>query len=177
MNILKKIGLVLLGIIILLLIIAIFIKKEYKVEKSVVINKPKQEVFDYIKNFRNQMEYNKWTMPDPNMKTEFRGQDGAVGSVFYWNGNDDVGEGEQEIKTIVEGKRLDIELRFKRPFESTANAFMFTDEVSPTQTRVTWGMEGRSSYPMNLMNIFMDSMLGNTIHESLEIMKSKLEKK
>ena len=49
MKILKKI---LLGIVILftiLFVAALFINKEYSVEREVTINKSKQEVFDYVK--------------------------------------------------------------------------------------------------------------------------------
>ncbi len=56
-------------------------------------------------------------MMDPNLKKDFRGTDGTVVFVFAWHGNKQAGEGEQEIKSIREGERLDLEIRFVRPFE------------------------------------------------------------
>ena len=44
-------------------------------------------------------------MVDPDMKREFKGMDGTVGFIYAWNGNKRAGEGEQEIKTIEEGKK------------------------------------------------------------------------
>ena len=54
MKILVTILLILAAIIILLLIVAMLIKKDFSLEKQVVINKPKQEVFDYLKMIKNQ---------------------------------------------------------------------------------------------------------------------------
>ena len=49
------------------------------------------------------------------MKKEFKGTDGKAGAVSYWNGNKEVGEGEQEIKRIVENEVIETELRFLNP--------------------------------------------------------------
>jgi hypothetical protein len=49
MKIVKKILIVLAIIIAIPLIIALFVKKDYAVQREVTIDKPKQEVFDYIK--------------------------------------------------------------------------------------------------------------------------------
>lgn len=42
MKILKKVLLVIVGIVILALVVALFLKKDYAVEREVTINKPKQ---------------------------------------------------------------------------------------------------------------------------------------
>ena len=105
------------SIIALLLIIALFIQNEYSVERSIIINKPKQQVFDYIKFIKNQEYYSRWVMRDPNMKKDLKGTDGSVGFIYGWNGNKDAGEGEQEIKKIKEGEKIEMELRFVRPFK------------------------------------------------------------
>lgn len=172
----KKILLVLAIIVAIPLIIALFVKKEYTIKREITINKPKQQVFDYIRHLKNQDNFSKWVMTDPNMKKEFRGTDGTVGFVYAWNGNDKAGQGEQEIKDIKEGEKLDIEVRFERPMKSTAKTPFVTEAVTPDQTKVVWGMEGKSSYPLNFMNLFMDKMLGNDIEESLANLKGILEK-
>src|SRR5688572_10445584 len=124
MKIVKKILLVIAILIAIPLIIALFVKKEYKVEREVTINKPKREVFDYVKYLKNQDNYSKWVRMDPNMKKDFRGTDGTVGFVYAWDGNKDAGKGEQKIKNITEGERVDVEVRFEKPFEAVATAPM-----------------------------------------------------
>src|SRR5690348_10023775 len=98
MKIVKKILLGIVAIIVLLLIIAIFLKKEYTVERSITINKPKQQIFDYVKLLKNQDNFSAWAKLDPNMKKEYHGTDGTVGFVSAWDSDKkDVGKGEQEI--------------------------------------------------------------------------------
>ena len=54
MKILKKILILIVAVIALALITALFVKKEYAVEREVVINKPKAEVFEYVNKNKNQ---------------------------------------------------------------------------------------------------------------------------
>ena len=49
MKMIKIILLVLVAIVVIALIAAAFMKKDFNIEKEVTINKPRQEVFDYIK--------------------------------------------------------------------------------------------------------------------------------
>jgi hypothetical protein len=175
MRILKKVLLVIAIIIAIPLLIALFVKRDYTVHREITINKPKSEVFDYIKHLKNQDNYSKWVRMDPNMKKDYRGTDGTVGFVYAWNGNDKAGEGEQEIKGIKDGELLDVEVRFKRPMESVSKTPMSTEALSPDQTKVKWGVEGRSPYPLNFMNLFMDKMLGGDLETSLTTLKGILE--
>lgn len=179
MKILKRI-LIVVGILIAIpLIVALFVKKEYAVEKEIVINKPKAEVFEYIKFLKNQDNFSKWATIDPNMKKSYRGTDGTVGFVSHWESdNEEVGWGEQEIKKITEGERIDFELRFIKPFEATEPAFMSTETVSDNQTKVKWGFSGHMDYPMNLMLLFMDfeKMIGDDLQTGLAKLKTELEK-
>ncbi|MBA2563168.1 MAG: SRPBCC family protein [Chitinophagaceae bacterium] len=176
MKTLKKILIVVAIIIAIPLIIALFIKKEYAVEREITINKPKHDVFNYVRYLRHQDNYSKWVRMDPNMKKDFRGTDGTVGFVYAWDGNKDAGKGEQEIKNITEGERVDIEVRFVKPFEGIATVPIITEAVTENQTKIKWGMKGKSLYPLNFMNLFMDGMLGKDMEVSLATLKSILEK-
>lgn len=178
MSILKKILLVIVSLVVLVLITGLFAKKDFAAEKEVVINKPKQEVFNYVKYLKNQDNYSAWAKMDPNMKKEFRGTDGTEGFVSAWEGNSDVGKGEQKIVKITDGQRIDYELHFIEPFESTSPAYMITEEVSPTQTKVKWGMSGSMSYPFNVMGLFMNmsETVGKDFQTGLDNLKVILEK-
>src|SRR5258708_264432 len=118
MSILITILVIIASLIALVLIIALFIKKDYAVIRQVTINKPKQDVFNYIKYIKNQDDYSVWVKMDPNMKREFSGTDGTVGFVSAWDStNKKAGKGEMEIKKIKEGERVDMGLHFIKPFE------------------------------------------------------------
>ncbi|MGS2741012.1 DinB family protein [Sinomicrobium sp. M5D2P17] len=178
MRILKRILLVLVILIAIPLIVALFVKKDYTVARDIVIHKPKQEVFDYVKYLKNQDNYSTWAMKDPDMEKTYSGTDGTEGFVSAWNSNkEDVGSGEQEIKKITEGERIDFELRFFKPFESVSPAYMTTEANSENQTKVTWGFEGHMNYPMNLMMVFVDfeKVIGDDLQTGLNNLKEILE--
>ena len=177
MKILKYLGLGLLFIVALLLVVGLFIDKRYSVKREIVIEKPRDEVFDYIKYLKNQDNYSKWQLIDPNMKKTFTGTDGQVGFVAAWESdNEEVGKGEQEIKAIFANERVEYILRFKEPFESTESTYMSTEAVG-NGTKVTWGFNGEMDYPMNLMFVFMnfEEMIGNDLSTGLENLKKLLE--
>jgi len=176
MHILVKILVGIIAVIAILLIVAIFVKKDYAVERSLVINKPSQEVYDYVRFLRNQEQYSKWVMTDPNMKKTLTGTDGSVGFIYAWDGNDKAGKGEQEITKLVDGASVATEVRFIKPFAGIAWANMLTTPKENGQTEVVWTMTGKNNYPVNLMNIFIDSMLGNDMDTSLKNLKTILEK-
>jgi len=175
MKILKTVLIVIIVLIALPFIIALFVNKEYDVTREIVINKPKTEVFDYVKHIKNQDYYSVWNMADPAMKKTHTGTDGTVGFIYHWDGNDEVGEGEQKITSITEGERVDMDLKFIRPFEGDAHTFMTTKDTTGG-TKVSWNMKGYSNYPMNIMNLFMNKQLGGAFEQGLANMKNNLEK-
>lgn len=179
----KKILIAVLVLIVLLIatlaVLAFMAPTAFKVERSITINKPKAEVFAYVKNLKNQNEWGPWYKKDPSMKIETRGTDGTPGFVTSWNStSNEVGEGEQEIKKITEGERIDTEIRFKRPFETKSDAYMITEAAGENQTRVKWGFTGSMPRPMNIMLLMMDmdKEVGKDFDEGLSGLKTILEK-
>ncbi len=164
-------------IFVLPLLIALFVSREYGVEGEIVINRPKEEVFNYIKLIRNQDNYSKWVMTDPNMKKTFTGTDGTLGFVYVWNGNKKAGEGEQEITGLAEDERITTEIRFVRPFKAVSHTYMNTEAMSEHSTKVVWGFTGKSNYPINLMTAMMKGALTKDINISLGNLKQILENK
>jgi hypothetical protein len=178
MNILLIILAILFGIIAMLFIIAFFTRKGYAIEREIVIDKPSGEVFHYLKHIKNQDKFSKWVMMDPDMKREFRGNDGTVGFIYAWEGNKRAGKGEQEIKSMEEGKHLGLEVRFEKPFVAIANTPFSVEALSPQQSKVKWGMTSSMNYPTNIMLLLMnmEKMLGKDMETSLKSLKAILEK-
>ena len=168
---------ILLGIIFLILILAILAPKSYNVYRSIEINKPKGEVFEYVRFLKNNSEWSPWEKKDPDMQKRMSGTDGKVGAVSYWNGNKDVGEGEQEITKILPGERIESELRFFKPWKSTSDCYLTTEDVSRDVTKVTWGFSGTNKFPMSIMMLFMnmDKAVGKDFEAGLLSLKTRLE--
>lgn len=176
MKILKYIGIALVSIVALLLVIALFIPKQYTVSVTETINKPQQEVFDYVKLIKNQEYYSIWVMSDT-ASLSYTGVDGTVGFIQSWNSKDDnVGDGAQEI-TKITPNRIDVDLRFKRPFESNQKAATLLKAISPTVTEVTSEFYGNDTYPLNLMSFVGKKIIKDAEVQNLKNLKKVLESK
>ena len=177
MKIVKRI---LIGVAILIavpLIVGLFVRTDFAVEREVIINKPKDDVFNYVRYLRNHDNFSKWASMDPQMKKDYRGTDGTVGFVSVWESeNQDVGKGEQEIKKIIEGERIDVEIRMRSPFKSTDPAYMTTESIGDGQTRVKSGYLGKMNYPTNVLCPFIAEKIGKDMQTGLTNLKAVLEK-
>lgn len=175
MTLLLIITLVLVDSIVLALIIALFTRKDYTIIREIYIDVPSQVVYDYVKMLKNQDNFNKWVMVEPEMKKEFKGTDGTVGFVYAWNGKK-AGEGELEIKQLDEGKSVETEIRFIRPFVAVAEVIMTTNELSENETRITWSNKSSMKYPLNLLLPLAEKILAKDMDTSLGMLKNILEK-
>jgi len=164
------------GFLALLLLAALFMKKDHYVKREITIQAPLQKVFDYVRLLRHQDEFNNRAMIDSDRKRTYRGTDGTVGYVYAWSGNRSAGEGEKEIMSIVEGKSVEMEIRFMKPMKTSSRIIMETEPLSENQTRVSWSNAGRLKYPFNLMVPMMERMLPRDMDASLNNLKTILEK-
>lgn len=177
MNIVLLILLILGGLIALLLIIALLIPRTYTVTRSIVINRPRMEVFNYARMLKNQEQYSVWVMRDPDVQIVYTGADGTVGAMSSWKSDDrNVGIGEQEIRKISEGESIEVEIRFKKPMESTGFGATTLSDAGQGATSISSRFYGRSKFPFNLINPMLDKMLGKDMLQNLHNMKNNLEK-
>ena len=89
------------GILTLIIILAAIAPKSYDVSRSILIEKPKEIVYPYLKLTKNQDYWSPWKKRDPDMKQSFEGTDGEVGFVSRWDGNKEVGKGSQTITGLI----------------------------------------------------------------------------
>ncbi len=176
MNTIITILLVVAGIIACLLIIALFMKKGHYAQTEIIINAPRQKVFDYLKLLKNQEAFNKHAMVEPDRKREFKGIDGTVGYIYAWSGGKDAGEGEKEIMGIIEGERIEMEIRFVKPMVTSARIIMAMESLADNQTTVSWSNAGTLKYPINMMIPMMEKFVAKGMASSLITLKNILEK-
>lgn len=171
MKILKYILFTIIGLIALVLIVALFLPKTFHAGSQINIDRPSTEVFAYISSLKNQGNYDAWSKQDPNIEKKYSGTDGTVGFTYEWKSKN-VGDGKQVITKIEPGKRIDMNLYFQGT--DIANpSFMEVKELSPTQSQVTWEIDGKMPYPFNFMNLFYD--MNKDFEAGLQGLKSILE--
>ncbi len=173
----KKLFLGIVVIIGLVLIVAYFLPRDFRLSKSVVINAPRETVYDYVKLLKNQEKYSVWVMTDPNVKMNYTGTDGAIGGTSAWKSEmKNVGVGAQTITALVPNEKITVEIRFEKPMKAT-NYADTTLETVGEQTKVTNTFYGTNKFPMNITNLFLDKMIGGDIQKNMENLKSILEQK
>lgn len=177
MKILKKILVVFVVLIAIVLVAGVFMKKDFTVIRSVELDQPINEVYNYVKLLKNQDEYSVWMKMDPNVKKTYTGTDGTVGFIGAWDSKvKDVGVGEQEITAMAANDRIDYVMRFKKPNEMQGTATMLFSEEGDC-SKLDWSFSGSIGYPFNVMMPLMDfeGKLGPQLQEGLDNLKVILD--
>lgn len=172
----KKILLYLLGLIALVLVAAMFMSKDMHYEKSITIDAPKEVVWKRIASLNEVHNWGPWKDIDPKASNTWEGQNGAIGSKHCWKGNKEVGEGCQTLTALKENERVDMELQFMSPRNSTAASFITLGDDGG-KSKVTWGFDSKMPWPFNLMKVFMnmDKMMGPPFEKGLNNLKTIAE--
>ncbi|MDI1475758.1 SRPBCC family protein [Polyangium sp. y55x31] len=171
-----RVGIGLAAVIAVLLIVIATRPSTYRVERHATIAAPLDLVFTKVKDFRTWGAWAPWMKLDPNMKTTFTGNQGEVGAIYEWEGNDEVGAGRMTITAIKPNERVDIKLEFLKPFESKADNG-FTVAAAGQETKITWFMNGENDFIGKAFCLFMDmdAMIGKDFENGLGNFKKVAE--
>jgi hypothetical protein len=166
-----------LGGLVLLIVVLMFIApKEAKVERSVTVKISQEAAFNHLRSLVNFDQWSPWADRDPNQQRGYKGTEGEVGSIAWWKGNKDVGEGEQEVMKLEPNGYIETELRFLKPFKAINKAYW---RIEPTDggTKVTWGFHGKFTMPMNIMFLFMsmEGPIGKDFEQGMARWKAVVE--
>lgn len=169
---LKKIALVLGGLLLVLIVVISLQPSQMHVERSLPMPVSPQVVHTLLNDFRAWPSWSPWEKLDPGMKRELSGAPRGVGAKYAWSGNDQVGSGNMEI-IESEPEQIKIRLEFKEPFAAT-NTTTFALAPAPATsggpgTRVTWAMDGENNFVSKAMGLFMDmdAMIGKDFEVGL----------
>ena len=174
MKILKNIFIGLAAFVVLLLIVAIFLPTTYTVSVSTTINKPQKEVYEYVKQIKNQENYSVWVMQDTTTVLTYTGTDGTVGFKAAWVSKE-MGVGEQQI-TKLDGERIDVDLKFKEPMEGENKAATIVKASGDNQSTVTSEFYGYNPYPTNLLCFVGKMFIKDAQTQNMANLKAILEK-
>lgn len=171
---LKKILIGLGTLIALFLIVALFLPKTVTVSRSIVINKPAQEIYDKVADFNYYTKWNTWSQMEPTAKNTMSGTPKESGHSWTWEG-DKVGAGSLVIEKVDPGKAIESRLTFLKPMEAVAKD-LWTFAEAEGGTKVTWTYEGEMDYPIGrYFGLGMDGMLGPDFEKGLANIKKLCE--
>ncbi len=178
---LKIVGIVIVGLVALIAIVAAFLSPKSHVERSIVINAQPAAIFQEINSFKNFKKWSPWAEIDPNAKYSFEGPETGVGAKMSWTSeNDNVGNGAQWIIESVQDKHLKTGLQFG----DMAGTYTSDINLEPAEggTKVTWTYDGdvsevgmTSAAMYKVVGMFMDGMIGPDYEKGLNKLKSVAE--
>jgi hypothetical protein len=183
-------GLIVMGCVLLLvgvvimcaLVVAATRPNSFRLERSLTINAPPDQVFARVNDFKL-WTWSPWEHIDPNLKRSYSGTDAGVGTVYGWEGNKKVGSGRMEITHALPPSHLRIKLDFFTPFEAhnttefTFQAVKAADPGTLIATEVTWAMHGPQPFFAKLMSLVfsMEKMVGPDFEKGLAALKTEAE--
>ncbi|MEW9798647.1 SRPBCC family protein [Alteromonas sp. CYL-A6] len=174
MAILKKLILLVAGVLILFTLVGFFLPASYAIERSIVINAPASSVYPYVVDLKAWQQWGVWFKRDPQMEISYAGPDRAIGMRSEWR-SDTEGNGEMEITQLEHNRKVVYRLYFPE-FDMGSTGTM---EMIPVDegTRVVWidaGSVGRNPVDRYFV-LMMDSLIGPDFELGLENLKTVVE--
>jgi hypothetical protein len=124
--------------------VSLFFPRQYKFEKSITINKPKHEVFNYMNNLKNWEQWSVWNKSlDSTMYLFYTQRKDSIGAMQYFNG-DLLGSGRFKLTNFKENEYLSYDLHMHQSEVNASGTFFFNDQNTITQ--LTWVDSGDVGY-------------------------------
>jgi uncharacterized protein YndB with AHSA1/START domain len=164
------------GLLVLFLLFVALKSGDFRIARSATIAAPPAAVFPHVVDFRNWRAWSPWEDIDPDLKRTYDGPQGAVGAVYSWTGNNQVGAGRMEIVESRPGELIRIKLEFLKPFKAT-NATEFTFTPQGNTTVVDWSNTGTNNFICKLFSMLMnmDKIVGGQFEKGLVKLKALVE--
>ena len=158
-----------------IVIIPAFVSPEVSFTKTIVINKPVDQVYNVVKDFNYYKQWNVWSLMDKKASGELSGPVGEVGSKWSWSG-DTVGVGSLTILELVPDKSITSKLEFVAPMEAEAQDLWDFEKIDSTSTKVSWTYAGSTdSYFGRYGNLFLEGVIGPDFENGLVNLKNLIE--
>ena len=175
----KKIGLALLAVLVLVVAYAAIQSPNYKVSREITINAPAEKVFPYLNTSKLADQWGPWKEQDPSVKITFSGSDAGVGSRTSWEGGEKMGQMGVGSATIVESipnERVLIKIEYVKPMSMVQDS-VYLIKANGTQSVVTWEVTGTNTFMGRLMCLFvnMDKVVGGMFEKGLGNLKKLVE--
>jgi uncharacterized protein YndB with AHSA1/START domain len=172
---LSIIGLLLLGAVAVVLLLASTKPDTFRIERSVLIGAPPERVFGLINDLQQFNRWNPWLRKDPATEQRYGQITQGPGASFAWVSNK-TGSGSMTIAHSTAPTLMALKLDFVKPMEAH-NIAEFTLRPEAGGTRITWAMHGPAPLLVRVIHVFfsMERMVGPDFEEGLAQLKTLAE--
>jgi Polyketide cyclase / dehydrase and lipid transport len=172
---LKLAALGLLGVVVLLVLVGLFLPRQWRVERAIVIQAQPARIHPLLANLRRWQDWAAWNKEmDPEVKYEFAGPEEGAGASWSWQGPK-MGRGRMVVTRAEADKGLWVDEAIESDEINAQGALTYAPEG--TGTRVTWTDTG--TLPPVIGGYFVgqiNDMLGGHFQVGLERLKALAEK-
>ena len=175
MSILIKIAAGLALLLGLIALIGLTLPKNFRIERSVVINAPAAKIYPLIAEPKKWPQWAVWNQRDPNMQMQFSGATAGAGAKWSWRSKSE-GNGAMEFTAAEPDKQIAYQLTFA-DFGMVSRGTLSL-LASGTGTKVSWTNEGEFGVNpfIRYFGLMMDSMVGKDFDAGLTNLKQLAEK-
>jgi carbon monoxide dehydrogenase subunit G len=165
---LMYVALALVAAVAVLLLVAATRPDSFTVKREATVAAAPDRVFALIEDFHAWLAWSPWEGRDPNLQRTYAGAERGPGASYAWSGNKEVGSGKMTVTATEPARKVVIDLEFITPFPAK-NVTTFALAPDGAGTRVTWTMEGKSTFMFKLMGLVMnmDAMIGKDFEAGL----------
>ncbi|WP_114792296.1 SRPBCC family protein [Niabella yanshanensis] len=154
MSILKKLLIALLALSAMALVTAAFVDGSIKVQQTIHINAPVENVWNFTSNITGLNCWNAWFKRDKMMRTSIAGNEGRPGSSFCWESDStELGKGCLTISQLTTLRDVTLDITVYAPYKTHAKTYISLQPINNT-TRVTLNFNSHVPYPLNIMMLF-----------------------
>jgi len=167
------IGMVLVFIAVVLVAYLVSLDGSYKVDRSIVIKREPQQVFDRVRDFPGWKDWSPWLMHEPDATLEYSEHPDQEGGWYSWAG-ELIGAGKLTHGRFDEPSKIDQQIEFTRPFRSVV-AVGWRFEPCDDGTRVHWLMTGRMPFLFRFMAAKTQAMIEKDYDLGLALLRGVLD--
>lgn len=143
---------------------------DYTIERSIVIDASRADIWDNIVHFEKQALWSPWFVIESSAQRTINGKDGEEGTFERWEWKI-IWTWERENLEIIEEDYLNQDLRFEKPFKSRSRCYFTLQKHGEDRTEVIWGMRWKLPWFMLPMKSMMKMFVSQDYDRGLRMLK------
>lgn len=153
--------------------------KEFDISRTVVINRPREEVFGLVRQLRKEHLWMPWFKNDYKGILKYLGEDGKPDAMLYWKGHKTFYEGTQKIVKLNQNGVIETRFLFVKPFRMVTLEYKGLKDIDENKTKMVWGIRGALAFPFSVISLVhpVDKAYGGDLEEGLQNLKILMENK
>lgn len=158
-------------------VVTAFLPKDYKMERSVVIDARPGVIYNQLADLEAWQEWNPWNEMEPELTIRFGEKTVGEGAYYEWEGETS-GSGRMEIVETQPPFLVRYQLIFEGYEDNpSTSAFRLNPLPDGSGTEAVWSFSGNvgDGYFARWLSVLIDSLVGASYEQGLKALKARCE--